>query len=119
MNMLTKDAILSAHDTKLERVDVPEWGGAVYVRVMTGAERDTFEAECSETTRKGVKLKADNIRAKLAVRVVCDEGGKRLFADSDVVALGKKSSKALDRIWETANKLSAIREGDLEEVAKN
>jgi len=117
--MLTKDAILSAHDTKLEKVDVPEWGGSVYVRVMSGAERDAFEEECHEPTRKGMKLRAANIRARLAVRVVCDEGGKRVFADSDAVALGKKSSKALDRIWEAANKLSAIRETDVEDAAKN
>ncbi len=35
MNILSKEAILSADDLPREIVSVPEWGGQVYVRTMT------------------------------------------------------------------------------------
>ena len=41
---LNREAILAAEDLPRELVEVPEWGGAVYVRALTGAERDQFEA---------------------------------------------------------------------------
>ena len=41
--LLTRDKILSADDIRSERVKVPEWGGEVIVREMTGAERDEWE----------------------------------------------------------------------------
>lgn len=119
MTTLDKAAILAAKDMKLEALEVPEWGGTVYVRVMSGAERDSFEADCTEVSRKGSKPKLENIRAKLAVRVLCDQNGNRLFADSDAAELGKKNSKAIDRVWESANRLNALRTADVEELAKN
>jgi len=41
---LNKEQILRADDLKTEEVDVPEWGGSVRVRVLTGTERDAFES---------------------------------------------------------------------------
>ena len=43
--LLTKDAILQAQDSKLEKLEVPEWGGHVFIKSMSGTERDNFEAE--------------------------------------------------------------------------
>ena len=43
MNILSKDAILAADDLPRETVHVPEWGGDVYVRTMSGTDRDAFE----------------------------------------------------------------------------
>ena len=43
--LLSRDDILGSDDLRLERVDVPEWNGVLYVRVMTAGERDQFEAE--------------------------------------------------------------------------
>ena len=41
---LTRDQILAVSDIQTEEVHVPEWGGTVLVRGLTGAERDEFEA---------------------------------------------------------------------------
>jgi hypothetical protein len=46
---LTRDSILNAKDLKKELVKVPEWGGEVYVRCMTGSERDAFESEAYQS----------------------------------------------------------------------
>jgi len=43
MGLLTRDAILEAQDLQHEEVYIPEWGGSVRVRTLTGAERDAFE----------------------------------------------------------------------------
>ena len=37
---LTADQILAADDMGLKEVAVPEWGGSVFIRVMTVGERD-------------------------------------------------------------------------------
>jgi hypothetical protein len=37
--MLDRKSILDRNDSKIEEVPVPEWGGSVYVRVLSGAER--------------------------------------------------------------------------------
>ena len=44
MNILSKEAILAADDLPREKVNVPEWGGEVLVRTMSGTDRDAFEA---------------------------------------------------------------------------
>lgn len=113
---LTRDSILSALDSKLEAVDVPEWGGTVYIRTMSGAERDKFEVEILDA--KG-KVTADNIRAKLLAKCLSDEKGTRLFSDADVEALGGKSANVLERLWVKARKLNALSKEDVDELVKN
>ena len=44
MVYLSREEILSVHDIVTEEVDVPEWGGIVRVRGMSGVQRDAFEA---------------------------------------------------------------------------
>ncbi len=53
MNILTKEAILAADDLPRETVLMPEWGGDVYVRTMSGTDRDAFES--SLIARDGAK----------------------------------------------------------------
>ena len=44
MPVLSRDEILAADDIQIELLEVPEWGGSIFVKGMTGAERDRFEA---------------------------------------------------------------------------
>ena len=41
--MLSRDTILAKNDVKVEEVKVPEWGGSVLVRGMSGDQREAFE----------------------------------------------------------------------------
>ena len=45
--------------------------------------------------------------------------GEREFSMKDVAALGKKSAKALQRIFEVAGDLCGLSEGVIEKIAKN
>ena len=119
MALLTRDAILQAQDLPTEQVHVPQWGGDVLVRALTGAERDRFEQSIVEQRGKNTRMNLQNIRAKLVALTVVDEQGNRIFKDEDVKWLGNKSAAALDRIFEVAQRLSGLRDEDVEELAKN
>jgi len=117
--MLTRDEILQRPDMAPVKADVPEWGGVVYVRPLTGAERDSYEA--SQYTMQGDKLERhlENLRARLLVRAICDESGKRLFTDADAPALGEKSAAVLGRLFVVAQRLSGMTAEAAEDAEKN
>jgi hypothetical protein len=114
MAILTREAILEKDDLKKEVVSVPEWGGDVIIASMTGAMRDAWEQSLIAD-----KSNMDNIRAKLLLATAVDEGGNSLFAKDDLVALGRKSSAALDRCIKVAQRLNRLTQTDLDDLAKN
>ena len=126
---LTRDSILGTDDIIVERVPVPLWGGDVFVRSLTAAERDDFESTLmvTKTTRnkrgKNVKdrdLNMKNARAKLVQLTVCksDTDKSQMFTTDDVISLGKKSGASLDLIYDVAARLAGITDNDLDEIEK-
>jgi len=112
---LTREQILSAEDIKTEEVEVPEWGGTVLVKGMTGKERDLFEM----SFLTGGQSTVENVRAKLVSLTIIDAESKQIFSMADIDTLGQKSAKALDRVFAVAQKLSKIGAEDVKELAKN
>ena len=118
MSLLSRDAILGADDRRTEDVEVPEWGGTVRVRGLSGTERDAYEASI-------VRLKGDgsqtftlqNARARLVSLCACDEDGERIFTDKDVNELGRKSAVALERVFDAARRVSGLSEDASEKAA--
>ena len=98
---LDRKSILAADDVRKEKIAVPEWGGDVFLRVLTGTDRDRFEESYSEQ-----KMKAFRIRFLLLA--LCDEAGKRLFNDDEAGILGDKSSVVINRLFEAGWKLNAF-----------
>ena len=119
MGLLSKEQILKADDLKSEIVEVPEWGGDVTVRMMTGAERDAFEASIFDAKGKDSKVNMKNLRAKLIILTVISDAGEKLFTDADIDILGGKSAKALDRIFAVAQRINGIGQKEVEELTKN
>ena len=115
--MLNRDLILSSDDLPKELVQVPEWSGEVWVKTLSGTERDAFEQ--SMVSKKKDKPNMENVRARFAVLTICDEQGVRLFAHSDAAALGKKSAAALDRVFAVAQRLNGFSQEDAEDLAGN
>ena len=103
MNLLNKENILAANDLPLECLAIPEWGGDVMVRTMTGADRDAFEASLI-----GKEGRMENVRARLVSLTLCDANGVRLFTDAEVAELGNKSAKALDRVFTIVQRINGI-----------
>lgn len=112
MNLNRDDILGRPVDLPREEVHVPEWGGSVWVRMLTGAERDRFEMTVTDTQRV-------NFRARLVVMCACDERGIRLFHDGDVLALGNQPAPALVRLADVALRLNKFTSEDVDELEKN
>lgn len=116
---LTKGQIQQVDDTQFEDVEVPEWGGTVRVKGLTGTERDAMEASMVEGKGKKRDVNLTNMRSKLCARCIVDEDGKQLFNEMEVPELGQKSAAALDRVFTVARRLSGLSDDDVEELTKN
>jgi hypothetical protein len=116
MANLTKDQILGAEDLKAKVVDIPEWGGEVVVSELSAAARMEWELDAFGADGKPSN---DNWKAKLVTRCIVDENGERMFSADDVAALGKKSSKAIDRVYVAALEVNALGDDSVEEIEKN
>lgn len=130
---LSREQILKAKDLSYQEVEVPEWGGRVRVRELTGGERQEFDAtiasirqDLSVGGRKDgqqrqmkVEVHADRVRVKLCALTMVDEKGERLFQNEDQVRdLAKKSARALERVYEVSARLSGLSEEAVEEAGK-
>lgn len=118
---LSREDILKVVDVVYEEVPVPEWGGKVLVKSLSGAERDKIEATIvQQSGRKNALMNLRNLRAKfVAWSVVDPESHRRLFTDADIDALGERNAAALQRVFNVVQRLSGLSDEDLEEMTKN
>ncbi|NLN25332.1 MAG: hypothetical protein GX163_06735 [Bacteroidetes bacterium] len=116
---LTREQILTVDDMIKEEVPVPEWGGTVLVKRLSGEERDRYEDSLYKQEGKKYKLTVNNIKARLAAYSIIDENGNRIFTEVDIAELGKKSAKALNRVADVCRKLSGFTDEDMNELTKN
>ena len=124
-NLLNRSQLLEKEELQIEKIEF-ENGDFVYVRQMTGHERDTFEQSLLTKKRdnKGnvvaIEQATEDFRAKLAVQTVCDENGNLLLKRDDYLRLSMNISAAkLEKIIEVAQRINAIGEKDKEELVKN
>lgn len=115
MLLLSAQQIIAAADMKFVDVNVPEWGGDVRLRVMSGTDRDRFEREWQAADGKMM----DAFRQKLLVKCLCDASNKRLFDDAGIEALGAKNATVLSRLFDQCMKLNGFVKDTVEELAKN
>jgi len=125
MGMLDKVALLKKQKLKIEKVTLGD-GDFVYVREMTGIEKDAFEMALispirnSDGTITGYNRSLDNFRAKLAAATLCDEAGNLLLGMDDATTLGKSmGAKRLDKIIAKASEVNRISQEDRELLVKN
>lgn len=119
MSALTRDGVKAAEDLKRERLDVPEWGGYLFVRTMTAGERERWENKQFTAKGKDVQVNLKNITTSLAIEVCVDESGQKLFTADDVEMLNGKSCVVLQRIFDKAREVNRIGKQDVEEMVKN
>ncbi len=117
---VSKDSILAFKPKPTVKINVPEWGGEVFIRIMSGQERDAYEDETYRVNGADVSVNRLNLRARLLVRCLSDESGARIFAsDSDAEALGQTPSPILDKLFSEAAKVNGITPKDEADLAKN
>jgi len=125
MGLLTRTELLTKEELEVVKVDLGK-GDFVYVRQMTGHERDLFEQSLLKKNKdsKGVIIgyeqATEDFRAKLAVQTICDETGTLLLRANDYLVFSQSiSAKKLEKIINKAQSLNAISEEDKELLVKN
>ena len=115
--ILSAEQILKSDDLgDLEKVECPEWGGSIYVKIMDGASRDRWELMTSKAMNAP---NTANVRASLVAATACDKEGKRIFTNNQIALIGNKSAIALDRIYAVAKRINKLEDDDIEELEKN
>jgi len=107
---LTAAEILASEDLKPIRVDVPEWGGCVYIRPISAAESLLFVNSKSDPGDSAVRL---------LVLSVTDELGNAIFTEGDLPKVKAKSFKVVMHIQEEALKLNGLSGAAEKLLAKN
>jgi hypothetical protein len=118
MPYLTREQILaSATNVACEEMDVPEWGGTLMLRPMTGNQLDAWEMAGRKRAESGdlVGLRASMI-AMMAVDPTNPE--KLLFTEADVKALGDKSGKAIQRVFNRCCEINVLGAEDIAALKK-
>lgn len=116
-------------DLPTKLVAVPEWAKAlgaaegeevfVLIRTLTGAERDNYESSLTTQRGKDRVVNLQNARAKLVALCMIDENtGDRLFSDREIGVLGKRSAAALDRLFDACRELSGLSSKAVEELTE-
>lgn len=126
MGLLTREGLLAKEELEIVKVDLGK-GDFVYVRQMTGRERDSFERtlveidiEAKDPSKPQVIQRNEDFRAKLAAHTVCDEKGDLILKADDFETLSKNiSAKRLEKIITVAQRLNRITEEDKENLVKN
>jgi hypothetical protein len=114
IRVLNAEDILQVSDIKVVPVDVPEWGGMVYVRAMTAIDREKYIESMRQTIGVGKDASVQVIlrfgSAKLAALTLCNSEGVLLFdkKPETIQALAQKSAKAMERVVDAAAKLNGL-----------
>ena len=93
---LDREAIIKhfSRPRQVKKIDVPELGGEVYIRMLNGAERERMELDALADRDKN----APTQRARMVQATLCDEAGNLLFYESDIKELNKLPWGVLKRI---------------------
>ena len=126
LTALNRDQLLNLDDVEIEEVDMDQWwpGKKVFLRSMTVADRDSFEAEGLKREGKGKKLRyvptLKDTRTRLLVRCLCDESGALLLGPEDIEALSRKHSGAMEHLTDIARRINGLSgDDDAEDQEKN
>jgi hypothetical protein len=123
--ILDRKKLLQKEALPIEKVDLGN-GDFIYVKAMTGHERDLFEQSLlkEKVDEKGNLERYDrdnaDFRAKLVVITACDESGKLIFEPTDYTELSRNMSiVTLEKIVAASLKLNKITEQDQNDLVKN
>ena len=114
MAFLTRDQIIAANKTlPKEVVNIPEWGGDVYVHSLTVKDRTNmaFIADSKDANKKFMAL--------LVIATTFDENGNRLFTDDDIDTVMEFGSAGTSKIFEISSKLNGFSKEEIEELKGN
>lgn len=120
---LSRESILAKNDIEYSRVHVPQWGGYLRIRGLTGKERTALEKGMQKPVRRKGRIEYERdlkfFRERVVIYGTIDEQGQPLFTEKDLDALSTKSSAAVAILSEAIVKLSKMDDDDEEDLEKN
>lgn len=117
-----RNHIFGINDLEIREVLIPEWKCKLYVKGMSGKDKEDWEKSVFIETSDGKrKFNSNNFRAKMVSSCVYadPEATQRLFTEDHYEQLSKKSAKVLDKILEVVRDVNGSTEEAEEEMAKN
>ena len=107
---LSLQDILGVSDAVIEEVHIPEWNGTVYLRSMTSAARDRYEATVFRAKESGNMKGWEGLRAQVVASCLCDQKGNLLFPEGtqDWQKLKDKNSLVISRVFEVCMTISGM-----------
>jgi hypothetical protein len=97
--------------TQREAVDVPAWGGTVYVHELDGVELVEWSEAAADqpTAEKGTAL---------LVRCIRDADGARVFENADAAVMARLPGSLINRLAAVANRVNGLTEDEEDESEK-
>jgi hypothetical protein len=114
--LLSKEALQKKDDLPTRTVEVPEWGGSVRLRGLSGKKRMQMR-RCYDA--KTGEIADDEVLAKVLVWSMVGADGKPVLTESDVPWLIEKNGVVLVRLAEAVMEMSAMTEKSAAEVKEN
>jgi len=102
----SRDQILSSPRSAPVPFDVPEWGGVVYLKILSVADQQAIS--------EGV-APAD-VPVRLLVHALVDEHGHRLLEDADALALADQEFPLVMRVFAEAARLNGMTTDEFDEA---
>lgn len=112
MKSLTKAEIFSRKAPPPEPVEA--FGGTVYVKLLSGYERDAVEQAIENGRKKGPVP----VRAIWVAAACCDENGKDLFNTMDIPALKNLPGDEMSKLVAAIGRVNKVTPEDVDEVEK-
>lgn len=118
--MLNREAFLAMKAAvPVEKVDLPEMSGSVFVKGMTAKERSAFEKQFQTPSGKPNKVRLAEVRERIVVATVCDESKNLLFTEADIPVIGELPAAVVERLVSVAQRLCGMTNQDVESLAGN
>ena len=115
MKKLSKDDIFKADDLPTKDMDIPEWGGTLTSRTLTGAERDEWESAFVNQDKIDIR----GLKSRLVQLTTMNGDGQQMFTKADLQKINGKSASVIDRIFQVSQRLSGLTKEDAEEMVEN
>lgn len=113
---LTREQILSNKSFRSKTIEIPEWGGEVRLKAMSGADREAMESVVYEDVGGKLQMKKGvSYMAEMLLRTWCDDDGNLLFKPDEINLIQEKDSVILARIFKVAAEVNGL-SGDEEKV---
>lgn len=119
MTALSKESILNAGNAVREKVEVPEWGGCVYIGEVSAKDWMESQDAALKDKEDGRQFSTAPWIGRILAKSIVDENGNRIFSDEDASELMKKPLTIINRLYRIADKVNDFTGRGVKDAEKN